>query len=72
MAFAIVGTPTHFNANGTGPVVLTKPSGVAQNDILFALLQNVAAPTGVPSGWALAGYDKLHTLHGLLVAGGGQ
>ncbi len=56
MAFALVGSPTRYDANGTGPVVLTKPTGVAQDDILFAFIKNTANPTAVPSGWTQLGF----------------
>ena len=56
MAFALVGSPTRYDANGTGPVVLTKPTGVAQDDILFAFIKNTADPTAVPSGWTQLGF----------------
>ena len=47
----------HTDSASTASLVITKPAGTADNDILFALLKrsDLANPTGVPSGWALLG-----------------
>lgn len=62
MAFAIVGSGTYAGGSWASSVAPAKPTGVAANDILFALLTrggDVNDVTSVPAGWTLLqGYTR--------------
>ncbi len=57
MAWGQVGSATFDRVNGGTSVAPAKPSGVAQYDIMFTLLQrrNDEALATVPTGWTLIG-----------------
>lgn len=56
MAFAFVASNV-YNSSSSVSIVITKPTGTADNDIMFALLKlsggSLADPTTVPTGWTL-------------------
>lgn len=74
----------HSNTDGgaaTTSIVLTKPTGTAENDIIFALLKRAdpTDPSAVPSGWAQVSGSAKNTDSGFIahwlyykVAGGSE
>jgi Tfp pilus assembly protein PilV len=52
----VVGTPTTYNSSGSNSAVVSKPTGVVQNDIMFAYIGHSNASdrlNSIPSGWTL-------------------
>lgn len=51
-----IATNVYDNSSST-TIVITKPTGTADDDIMFALLKRVGQvdPTGTPTGWTLEG-----------------
>lgn len=63
MAFSIVGTPTTYEALSSNSATVNKPTGVAENDILFSMVM-FDEPNSVPSGWTDLGYaDIVYRVH---------
>lgn len=60
MAFTKV-AHTEYGANGVTSITLDVPSGVADNDILFAILKHALGsseqPNSAPSGWTLVAHE---------------
>jgi hypothetical protein len=55
-ALTAVGTPTTYDNPSSNSVVISKPTGVAQNDIMFAYIGGTSLNVNsVPSGWSLVG-----------------
>ena len=56
MAFQFVAA-AHYDSASSASAVVTKPTGTADNDILFALVKRITAtdPSTVPTGWAQIG-----------------
>lgn len=60
-ASALVGTPTLYNSAGSVTAVATKPTGVAQNDIMFAHILHFNGTdrlSTIPTGWIQIGKHK--------------
>lgn len=58
---ALIGTPTVYNSAGSTSAVINKPTGVAQNDIMFAHILHFNSTdrlNSIPSGWNLIGRHK--------------
>lgn len=57
--WSVVGSPTTYATTSATSIVLSKPTGVAEGDIMFALLSSYGAtdPTSVPSGWTRIGHN---------------
>lgn len=59
MAFAFVAV-AHYDSSSSNSAVVAKPTGTADNDILFALIKHNANEdvASVPSGWAQLGLRR--------------
>jgi len=57
----LVGTPTVYNSSGSASAVVSKPTGVAEDDIMFAHILHYNATdrlSTIPDGWVEIGRHK--------------